>query len=220
MSRPSEHPITCEGCGDQQKFTAWDSINATLNPELKDRLVKGDLNTFVCPSCSHRTTVEYGTLYHDMERRYMIALQLDEQEPRNELATLHESERGILEGYRFRLVHSRPELIDKIHVLDHGFDDRRFELFRLLVRGRLADDGISLDADVYFEGREDPVQGEAELNFALVSKDRTDYFSVPVEQYEEFDLQFPPLPPEPEEPFGKWIRVDAKYVTDLVPRPE
>jgi hypothetical protein len=47
----------------------WDTVNVTLNPELKGQLLEGEPNCFTCRICGSSGWVLAPLLYHDMERR-------------------------------------------------------------------------------------------------------------------------------------------------------
>jgi hypothetical protein len=68
MSLPNPITITCPTCQHQQAFTAWQSINVTLNPELKQKLLDRSLVTFHCEKCGQAAGVNQELLYHDMDR--------------------------------------------------------------------------------------------------------------------------------------------------------
>jgi hypothetical protein len=50
----------------------WDSVNVSLNPELKAKLFEGNLNIFTCDQCSHTRPVLSSVLYHDMHRGFAV----------------------------------------------------------------------------------------------------------------------------------------------------
>ena len=127
MSLPSQHTITCGGCGRRQAFTMWDSLNVSLNRDLKAELLRGELTRFVCAGCGWSGDVFYPMLYHDMEQKVMIHLCAPQGEPESlGSGGLPQMER-FLEGYRFRRVNTRNELREKILIFDAGLDDGLLE---------------------------------------------------------------------------------------------
>ena len=46
MSRNHIEKVTCPGCGKEADFTVWDSVNTTLEPDLKEKVLTGDLFKF------------------------------------------------------------------------------------------------------------------------------------------------------------------------------
>ena len=81
MSEPTSETITCPGCGHQQAFTVWESLNVTLDPKLKERLIDGRLTTFTCEECRECAEVVSSLLYHDMAKQVMIWLIPGDEEP-------------------------------------------------------------------------------------------------------------------------------------------
>ena len=67
MSMPSNTKITCPKCNHESDYIVWYSINVTLNPEMKDKILDDTLFSWVCPHCGENYYVPYDFLYHDME---------------------------------------------------------------------------------------------------------------------------------------------------------
>lgn len=67
MSMPSITKITCPKCNHESDYIVWYSINVTLDPEMKDKILDDTLFSWVCPHCGERFYASYDFLYHDME---------------------------------------------------------------------------------------------------------------------------------------------------------
>ncbi len=72
MTIQSSHSYHCPKCGHPQPFTLWKSLNVTLNPELREKLFRGEINVFHCDSCEFTSLIDYPLLYHDMERAFCV----------------------------------------------------------------------------------------------------------------------------------------------------
>ncbi len=72
MTRTSSTAVRCPECGRQQEVVLWDSLNVTLDPELKEKLFEGKINIFECIFCHFTTMIDYPLLYHDMDRRFIV----------------------------------------------------------------------------------------------------------------------------------------------------
>ena len=72
MSKQSQHQIKCPECGKAQMVSAWDSVNVTLDPSLRDRLFKGVINQFKCDDCDFTSFINMNFFYHDMERKFAV----------------------------------------------------------------------------------------------------------------------------------------------------
>ena len=71
MSTGGNVDITCE-CGHHFEGWLWQSANVTVSPDLKGKILAGQLNLVTCPSCERRFYVEVPFLYHDMAAREWI----------------------------------------------------------------------------------------------------------------------------------------------------
>src|SRR5207248_2933144 len=71
----------CPGCGQEQDVPVWETVNVTLNPELKPKLLSGELFDCKCGACGHDFPLVYPLLYHDMKHRGMFWLVPNGTEP-------------------------------------------------------------------------------------------------------------------------------------------
>ena len=72
MTMLSKRNINCPKCNREQDVFIHESINVTMNPDLRDQLFKGEINTIDCVSCGERFTLAVPLLYHDMRRRFCV----------------------------------------------------------------------------------------------------------------------------------------------------
>lgn len=72
ISQRREISLTCPQCGKEHPFIIWNSINTTLNLEMKEAVKDCSAFRFVCPDCGAKTYIDYDLLYHQMEDRIMI----------------------------------------------------------------------------------------------------------------------------------------------------
>jgi hypothetical protein len=71
MSRGDTVDVTCK-CGCAFREWIWRSANVTLEPELRQMILDGNMNVVKCPSCGARFHVEVPFFYNDMDRRLWI----------------------------------------------------------------------------------------------------------------------------------------------------
>lgn len=64
--------ITCMNCNRTQEMTIYESINVTLDPTLKEKLFKGEINIFQCHTCRKKEFIAIPLLYHDMANHIMV----------------------------------------------------------------------------------------------------------------------------------------------------
>lgn len=70
MTHPIE--VNCPKCGTAQQVEIYDTINATLDPSLRERLFKAEINFLVCQECEARNFIPTPLLYHDMDRAFVV----------------------------------------------------------------------------------------------------------------------------------------------------
>lgn len=123
MTSSIEH--TCPGCGKQSTATVYNSVNVSESPDLKQKVLNGELFVHECPFCGERTLLRNSFLYHDPEKKIIVCL----------------SDRPIgaegLEEYTSRRVTDVGTLVEKVKILDAGLDDRAMELCKVITRQEL-----------------------------------------------------------------------------------
>ena len=130
------------------EINSWDSINVSLDPDMKNKVLDRSAFFGECPSCGFRFTVNYGFLYHDMEKRYMLHYVQCKEEEQDVLRIYNSSneenaamrENALMKGYTFRIVRSYNELIEKICIFDAGLDDRIIEIYKVVIELAGGDD--------------------------------------------------------------------------------
>ena len=213
MSQSSLISLTCPNCGHAQEFTSWHSINVSLDPDKKTALKNGTLTRFTCVQCGHESELNYPMLYHDPAHQFMIWMRADGTGGDTDLGELLVGD--FLNRYRLRLVSSRNELVEKIHVFDEGLDDRFLELFKVVVQ----ENNKNLpEGDLLFAGLGIGQNDTEELQFAVVSADGTKFIGTNRQAYEDFTVQLSPIAHAEPLVAGQWHRIDQTYATDLIAR--
>lgn len=212
MSRPTQHTLTCRNCGREQEFIAWDSLNVTLDPEAKGRLLRGELTRFVCAQCGWSGDVLYPMLYHDMEQKLMIYLLPTGDDPGPTGASLF----APMPGYRFRRVSTRNELREKVLLFDAGLDDRLLECAKLSLRVQMVRRGRPLTGELLFAGTSDAADGKPVLGLVHLTAQGQEALEVPAEFLAQFSRCFTesmsPATPET----GQWLKVDADFAQAVI----
>ena len=179
MSSVDQTPMNCPACGREQMFAMWGSVNASLNPELKEGLLSGELMQFQCEACEEEARVVYPLLYHDMGQKLMIWLQPGDTPP-DDGPGIGRMQKAF-EGYRYRWVQTYNELCEKIRLDDEGIDDRMFEYFKAI----LCEDEhspISRADQLLFCGCEED-EGDKCIRFGILSPDSYEEFLVSYSHY-------------------------------------
>jgi len=72
MSSAQEHRLKCPQCGAEQDVLVYSSINVTIDPSLRDRLLAAELNLLTCHACGNNALIDTSLLYHDMEKQFCV----------------------------------------------------------------------------------------------------------------------------------------------------
>lgn len=152
MSECSIEQVKCPRCHNNTPMTIWNSINADLNPELKEKLLNRELYHWKCEICGLELDVPFGTLYHDMKHKFMLFFSPweDDENRYNELKISVPS-RLEMGDYTFRSVFGMNELREKISILESGLNDIAIERMKFFLK---LDDknGLSSNDALFFLG--------------------------------------------------------------------
>ena len=74
MSQKSRYHIRCPKCQLEQEVELCESLNVRSTPELKDKLMRNQLNLVQCGGCGASFRVDKPLLYNDPARQVMIYL--------------------------------------------------------------------------------------------------------------------------------------------------
>lgn len=119
MSKISEETIKCPKCGKESKFVMWSSINTVLNPEMKKKVLTGEIFKFKCNKCGCEARINYSSLYHQMEDRIMIYYVQNEEDYESACNMFSGEDMPeifedlMAEKYLYRIVTSPGELREK-----------------------------------------------------------------------------------------------------------
>jgi hypothetical protein len=109
-------------------------LNAVHAPQLRDALVRGELNRVACPLCGAVTAIDLAFVYTDFRRGHYIAVEPLGTEPAKALERHRETFRRCFDGgpegaaeigasLRCRLVFGRESIREKLALWDAGLDD-------------------------------------------------------------------------------------------------
>lgn len=138
MSLSITDAVECPGCGHVRAATFWTSVNADLNPDLKQSLLDGTFFRHDCPRCGREIVIEHELLYHDMRRHAMVYYAKPGERPPDLAGVRLLLSQSPDVNYKLRLVPTLPDLFEKIAILDNGFDDRLVEAFKYALAEKLA----------------------------------------------------------------------------------
>lgn len=134
--------IKCPVCETPASQEVETRVNSKLQPNLKKDLLNGQLQYFECSNCGARRQIETEFLYHDPIKKFMVFLVPNLKNKQNQLSTLLENvthdEKVDLSDYELRIVTHHADLIEKIQLFEHHYNDREVEIVKLLTDGLFA----------------------------------------------------------------------------------
>lgn len=138
MSRKTTVDVICPACGKRHNVSIWQSINTTIDPEMKQAVRDRSAFQYTCPDCGKQTYLSYSFLYHQMEDRILIHLVDNEEDAEKVYKMLTDkdafgSESLTNQDYIIRIVMSDNQFREKLFIFDAGLDDRIIELYKVLV---------------------------------------------------------------------------------------
>lgn len=143
MSINSKESLPCPKCGHLNDITVWNSITADSNPDLKQDLLSGKINFFVCSSCGYRALMPNPMLYYDDSHKLIISFSpcnddVTTQKLYDEVrkAAEESGELKKLDGYNLRFVTNINDLMEKIITFDYNLNDKVIEVMKIMILAR------------------------------------------------------------------------------------
>jgi len=134
MSQLRYEKVHCNECGHVFKVQIWSSINATLDPDLERQLLDGSLIRASCAKCGSEHKYIYDTLYHDMNRNFMVEYSGDDEESSADEPVQDKEMQNALQKYRYlRRVYSWNHLREKVVIYRDGLNDIVVELVKAMI---------------------------------------------------------------------------------------
>lgn len=130
--------IVCCRCGKAFRTEGVPLINTEGAPELKEKLLSGELFLRECPHCGARNLAKWPLLYHDPSEKVMVWLSdgSADTETRMQAAVAGED----FAGYNGRIVDTPGALLEKVKIFDAGLDDIALEMAKFITRQELGKD--------------------------------------------------------------------------------
>lgn len=142
MSLEQKETITCPHCQKEGEFKIFSSVNTNINPELKEKIITGEIFVYKCPHCSEETLINYGMLYHDVEKHLMVQYVTNQEELKSAtdmynnvgMENIEGGDKIIksLENYKKRIVTSQEALAEKILIEEENLDDKIVEVLKVM----------------------------------------------------------------------------------------
>jgi len=198
--------MICPKCRAPQLFDDWMVVNVTLNPELKERVLNGDLLTFKCSLCRHEAPLHKPLLYSDSKKNFMVHL-LHGEQPDSDITGSFPQMHKV----RLRYVDTEMQFYDKIRIFDDGLDDRIIEIEKLALFEYMHESWQVTPVDIFYQGISDDVQGGEQMGYYVVLEDGMKNIAFPYpEKYEKSVKQYAAKLPDTSCELGRWLKVDRE----------
>jgi hypothetical protein len=141
--------VTCPACGQVTECELVQSINARTQPAAKARLLAGELNVLAC-ACGRRTQLAATLLFHDPDADFYCQVVPGGDAEMTKAASVF---RAVGATGTQRLVPSPNALVEKVKLVDAGFEDWAIEMAKILLLASL--DPSDLDRVMLFDHADD-----------------------------------------------------------------
>ena len=180
----------CPVCLNEESLTIWDTIDASTDPDLREKLLHKTLQSLECRNCGHSTLIASPLKYYDPELDLLAECRPDldrEQllkyldELRLSPAAVSSASEAAPEATFCRLTATVNDLIEKIHAREQGLDDRALEIVKLAVINHgAAEEKVD---DLRFVGI-----SANELNFVMKLEDGWFQYALPLDAYTNAEM--------------------------------
>jgi hypothetical protein len=135
------YQITCPHCNGEQTVPLYDKLDPGRNPELKAALFENRLNRISCEHCQASFRIDLPLLYTDLKKGIIIhwiplqnqTLEQIQQDFRESTEMLKRETPAGMQPPRLQLVLTRVELVERIYMLEAGFDERLIEQIKYAI---------------------------------------------------------------------------------------
>ena len=124
--------VVCPTCGEVGKADIYTSVNVSVNPDYRERVLDGSLFSWVCPSCGYSARLTYPVLYNDMKNRFMVYLipkidrfQLCDRELEEKYSNLRNISKRVVPDFN--------SFKEKIFIFESRLDDMAVELTKVAI---------------------------------------------------------------------------------------
>lgn len=195
MTKANNQIIACPNCSAEQEVLLFDSVNVTIDPELKDQVLNNNINTYQCSNCKKAVSVIQNLLYNDMDNNILIYL-LPEGKL-NELAPVSALFGNLFAYRKMRAVRTMNQLREKIFILESGLNDYLIELLKAALITQLQPELQLEDPFAFAAGNlffceiceNDSLDGQDLLSILLNTNRGTLHIRQPLELYSRMNEQ-------------------------------
>ena len=205
--------IVCPECGHEQEIHVIPSVNVTLDPEMREKVLSGEIFLFTCEKCGFSGFAGYPFIYEDKETAGGFLIYLEPECPDREVGVDGDvADQVLLHTMTMRLVTTVNELKEKIFVFEAGLDDRVLELFKMLALSKMeSDDADKIPDELRFTEIAE-VEGEKKVFFAAFKEEKyLGVLELPYSLYQSCVITGAPIW---DYPINECGMVDQQWVAD------
>lgn len=168
-----EDIVVCPECEHEQTITICPSVNVTTDPEMREKVLTGDLFLFTCDNCGFSGFAGYPFIYEDKETNGGFLIYLEPDCEDREVGIEGDiADQVIYREKPMRLVSDVNSLKEKVFIFEAGLDDRVVELFKVLTLMKMQDDDPANIPDELRFTKVDVVDDEKMIIFAAFREDK------------------------------------------------
>lgn len=159
--------ITCPYCASGEDVVVWDRIDVAEDPDLKERLLRKEVQQHICQNCGEDFILALPLLYVDEAKQMQVyycphfADALKEWEASGGHTSQENLPHGVAEELarlfpdvparaRLRLEPTYNGLIEQIHLREQGLDDRVMAVVKLALSSRYLTEEEILFDEMFF----------------------------------------------------------------------
>lgn len=205
MSLMIPEKLTCPYCNRPSTVGLYQSVNVTLEPDLKEKVFSGELFVFTCPLCGEKAKLDMPLLYHDMDRQFLIQSCHSEEDAKEFCVhnrAIDAMPKIAKDGYEFRAVVGLNDLKEKVLVFEAGLNDIIVDLFKYLM---LSSDDAEFDR-IFFTGIEN---GRLFFEGYKLKNWEGSVFTFPLDEFRKLERDYlPQIHYDPE----SWLFIDKTFL--------
>lgn len=218
MTRFHKTYTVCPHCASEEEVLVWDVIDVVEDADLKDRVLRKDIQTAECQNCGEVLTLALPLLYVDESKNLVyyycpqyVDILANPDERRADGSNLPSELAGALDAVFppglnqkvMRIVPVYNDLMEKIHMAEHDLDDRLMEVVKVALKTRYLDEEQIRFEELFFLSATEEIL----LFQALVEGEGWNSLEIFRDLYDNaFEALASSLPDE-----GRWLQVDSDY---------
>lgn len=187
--------IKCRNCGKVHPFTMYTLIDPIKQKDAEMKLLSTDYFQDVCPQCHYVQPIAYSCMYHDGERKILIAFADADNDYVRMKTLLTEKQHHTkldqalnewLKTCDVRLVRSVYALQEKVLLVHYNYDDRMIEILKYKLLKELRKDRNDIH-ELLFNTKDDEFIFLHATDAGIVGQTvmQMEMYDAIVEQYEQ-----------------------------------